>query len=614
MKRKVESVRCLAGRAMCGLFAFLLFSATLAAQTLPLPPRATNAPAGREFAQSITELDQTGREQRIYEQVASGNVPDFLRKLVPISVEAVSDGKTNRATYFVTPDYLAVGSDEDYFLTPLSPGMAQQIANLLGCTLPTRKMVDDIYSAAAVKLTPSPIAPSPAMATMPVFVQHNSTVREQRREQLAAHPLGALVAGHKKDVVITKKLLASPGKVVIYGWHKPDGKPIQPLYTGHADFYADYSHGIRLVQLRLTLNGESRTVPEVLADANLAPLLSDEGPLDNIRYPLHSQSTAEHPASQSSTPRTNTSITLADFHNVSFSERTATYTLDPEIRVHINAPADLDPRKPLKLVIYTLPNGNTIEQTVGKTPGTNDWHYDIQHIGAQTRFVRNELKDCNLVVAYLEVGGKSWPAWRKKHADMAGRIPELVDSIKAIFSPAATNVQITLSGHSGGGSFIFGYLNSVDRIPNHIERIAFLDSNYAYDQAQGHKDKIANWLRASDQHRLIVLAYNDAVALLNGTNFVSATGGTWGRSRQMIEDFGKEFKFSSQTNAELETYTALDGRLSFFLKENPERKILHTVQVERNGFIHCLLLGTSAESKGYSYFGARAYTMWIQPE
>jgi len=81
--------------------------------------------------------------------------------------------------------------------------------------------------------------------------------------------LGTLVAGHKKDVVICGKLAATPGKVGIYGWHTSAGKPIQPLYTGHADSWADYSHGIRLVQLGMEVNGTSTTVPKVLADPKL---------------------------------------------------------------------------------------------------------------------------------------------------------------------------------------------------------------------------------------------------------------------------------------------------------------------------------------------------------
>ncbi len=159
-----------------------------------------------------------------------------------------------------------------------------------------------------------------------------------------------------------------------------------------------------------------------------------------------------------------------------------------------------------------------------------------------------------------------------------------------------------LSGHSGGGSFIFGYLNAVNQIPDDVVRIAFLDSDYAYDRAAGHKDKLAKWLAASDHHYLCVLAYNDAVALLNGKHFVSAAGGTWGRSHAMERDLAEDFKFTSQTNAEFQRFTALDGRIQFILKENPEQKIYHTVQVERNGFIHCMVSGTPVRGQGLRVF------------
>jgi hypothetical protein len=175
-------------------------------------------------------------------------------------------------------------------------------------------------------------------------------------------------------------------------------------------------------------------------------------------------------------------------------------------------------------------------------------------------------------------------------------------------------VQTVLSGHSGGGSFIFGYLNAVPVIPDDVVRIAFLDSNYAYDKALGHEEKLAKWLRASSSHCLCVLAYNDAVALLNGKSFVSAAGGTWGKSHEMQSDLAEDFKFTSQTNAEFQIFSALDGRVQFILKENPERKIFHTVQVERNGFIHCMVSGTTNQGKGYEYFGPRAYSQSILAE
>jgi len=384
--------------------------------------------------------------------------------------------------------------------------------------------------------------------------------------------------------VISAKLALAPGKVAIYGWHQTNGVPIQPLYLKHTATWVDYSQCTRLVQQKMTVNGRPKTVAEVLADPALAGLLSSEGPIPNPRY---------QPSNQ-----------LED-------ERITSFTFDPEVKVRINAPgpASFTAGKKILLIFYALPNGNTTDQTVGKLmqPGA-DWHYDIQHIGAQTRFLRDLRQDRVVVVAYLEAAGKSWPAWRKQHGDKL--IPEVMATVKKLFS--GREVETVLSGHSGGGSFIFGYLNAVDRIPDDVIRIAFLDSNYAYDPALGHKDKLVKWLTAPDQHCLCVLAYNDAVALLNGKSFVSAAGGTWGKSHAMQRDLAEGLKFTTQTNADFQRFTALAGRVQFILKENPELKIFHTVQVERNGFIHSLVSGTPDEGKGYEYFGPRAYAKWIQ--
>jgi hypothetical protein len=263
-----------------GIIAALLFSLgqALSAQSLELPPRPATAPKGTEFARSIADLSLPDREQKVLEAVKSGNVPSFLRKLVPVTVKS---GPIS-ATYFVAPDYLAIGSDDDFFLTPLSPRTAQAIADWLKCSLPTTKMVDDIYASATVKLAPAPIPPSAAMTTVPIFLHHNAMVLAQRAQK----PSAGLVAGHKKDVVIASKVFATPGKVAIYGWHKTDGKAIQPLYTGHTTAWVDYSHGIRLVQRRMTVNGQAKTIDEVLADPRFAPLLSRDGVMRESRYPV----------------------------------------------------------------------------------------------------------------------------------------------------------------------------------------------------------------------------------------------------------------------------------------------------------------------------------------
>lgn len=289
-------------------------------------------------------------------------------------------------------------------------------------------------------------------------------------------------------------------------------------------------------------------------------------------------------------------------------EGLSTITNTDGVRIVIDAPVPMPERKTMTLVFYSLPNGNTIEQTIGKKMKEgDDWHYNIQHIGAQTRYLRNRFPNQTLVVAYLENNLKSWPAWRKKHGD-AG-IPALYELVKTNFPNK--NIETVLMGHSGGGSLIFGYLNAVKKIPDDVTRIAFLDSDYPYDTTL-HRDKFVHWLKSSRPHWLVVLAYHDDIALLNGKTFVSAAGGTWGRTHLMKKDLGSTFPFTCTQTNELQTCVA-DGRhILLLMRENPEKKIWHTVQVELNGFIHCLLAGTPEEGKGYEYFGKHIYDGYIE--
>ncbi|MCK9424564.1 MAG: hypothetical protein M0Q21_00840 [Ignavibacteriaceae bacterium] len=294
-----------------------------------------------------------------------------------------------------------------------------------------------------------------------------------------------------------------------------------------------------------------------------------------------------------------------------FDEQICMFNYDPEIRIFINAPSveTFDPNKRTEIALFALPNGNTIEQTIGKklNPG-DDWHYDIQHIGAQTRFLRNQSNENNLVTVYLETAQKSWPSWRAKYPNNPELINNLVTYLKNIF--AAYNPFVVLTGHSGGGSFTFGFMNNTAEIPNSIERISFLDSDYNYDDNYG--AKLLNWINASPNHFLSVIAYNDSVALYEGQPIVSATGGTWYRSKMMKKYLANSFQFTDEENSDFIKYTALDGRVKFILKQNPNRLILHTVQVELNGFIQGMVSGTANEGVGYTYYGARAYSDLVQ--
>ena len=270
------------------IFILLLFSCTCFSQVLNLPPRPVGALNGSQFVALVTSYSLTNRENEIFNQVTQGNVPDFQRNLIPVTSTKTINSTSYTYTYYVIPDYLAIGCDTNYFLCPMTPLLAQRIADFTNCTMPTRQMVNDIWTTATVHLAPSTIPPSGQMVTIPVMSQHNTTVWGQRGAVLGIHPLGELVGGDKKDVVISNIIYGypSPGRVVIYGWHYLSGTPIQPMYNGHEETYADYSHGIRLVQMNMILNGIDTTVNSILQSSLLNSLLSDEGSIAVPRYPV----------------------------------------------------------------------------------------------------------------------------------------------------------------------------------------------------------------------------------------------------------------------------------------------------------------------------------------
>ena len=117
------------------------------------------------------------------------------------------------------------------------------------------------------------------MRSISYLQEHQRRIDEQRR----GLPLGDLISGHKKDLVISERLLERPGRVAIYGWHRRIGDPIQPLSTVHGEAYADYSHGVRLVSETVVVGGRPRSIYEALEDPALAPALTYEGVLPDAR-------------------------------------------------------------------------------------------------------------------------------------------------------------------------------------------------------------------------------------------------------------------------------------------------------------------------------------------
>lgn len=246
-----------------------------------IPSRDPMAMGGSIFISEHMNSLIPDREKDILNQFLNGNLPDFIRDFVPITISKGSD----TITYLVMPDYLSIGSNEDYVRMPMNPLTAQKIADKFDCTLPTPKMVYQIWEQSINKLSPLPWGPpydSDMIKTHRIGT-HNSRIQAQL---VGKNPF-KLTSGHKKDVVLTNKL--SPKnivqKVAIYGWIQLNGKPIQPLNPrDHEITYEDYSHGIRLIANDVVLNGKPKRITDVFSNAKQALLISDEIPLIFTRY------------------------------------------------------------------------------------------------------------------------------------------------------------------------------------------------------------------------------------------------------------------------------------------------------------------------------------------
>ncbi|MEO8193799.1 MAG: hypothetical protein ABI681_08100 [Gemmatimonadales bacterium] len=283
----------------------------------------------------------------------------------------------------------------------------------------------------------------------------------------------------------------------------------------------------------------------------------------------------------------------------------------PGVTATLVAPANLDAQKRVDLIIYALPNGNSTAETMGrKLVAGVGWRYDIQHVGAQTRALRTRGLP-QAVVAYLEADTKSWPEWRRVHGyeRANARIVEMVDQIRAAIGNPS-HLAVTLTGHSGGGSFAFGFMDGQDSLPVWLERIAFLDSNYSFEYRHG--EKLVKWLRRNPHNTLVVLAYDDREITLDGKKVVSDSGGTWRASSRMMNYLREPFPFSRDTLGQFIRYRA--PQIEFLLHPNHENRILHTEMIgEMNGYMHALLARRPEYERGGGVLkSARAYQQWIE--
>ena len=122
--------------------------------------------------------------------------------------------------------------------------------------------------------------------------------------------------------------------------------------------------------------------------------------------------------------------TLPGFrHTAEFAEQERWTRLASGVRVYVNAPLDVKTSN-CRLVIYATPNGNTIEQTLGcATTEGRDWHFDIQHVAAQIRRLREISPDVDIVLAVVQSPKLSWPTFRQTEDKAGDIIRSLVESL-----------------------------------------------------------------------------------------------------------------------------------------------------------------------------------------
>jgi hypothetical protein len=241
---------------------------------LNLPDRNDHMLNGAEIGKALLNSIGDQRDIAFGEQVLSGNIPSAVRNFATIRV---NEGE-NILEYYVSGDVLSVGADDNYLRISMGGKTAKALLDKMNCMMPTKKMCDQIFQAADVKITPRPMGASSAMSSTQVLINHNMAINSQ----VVGRPF-TLLTGHKKDTCIAKSLLTNRSRIAIYGWFYPNGKAIQgpqPNSTSHSINYQDYSSSIRLVSRSALFNGQQIDLFSLLNDSDKAYMISEEGPYD----------------------------------------------------------------------------------------------------------------------------------------------------------------------------------------------------------------------------------------------------------------------------------------------------------------------------------------------
>lgn len=230
------------------------------------------------------------REREFYDLVVSGYTPLWNLTWWPLEFLAPdAEGRERVVHCWVRPDYLSIGTDDQWVYVSCGAITAEAIGKTFGAALPTRALVKRIYAAAPQKLVAEPWGP-PYDATMMATSRLVAQARKIRRQfDARKFSRGVLTEGHLKSVVVGQGIAKNSGQTVgIFGWFRSDGSVIQGPETNfhsHEVVYCDYSHGIRFVKEEVKIDGQADSYSRVLLDPLLACLFSDEQNLGGVLAP-----------------------------------------------------------------------------------------------------------------------------------------------------------------------------------------------------------------------------------------------------------------------------------------------------------------------------------------
>ncbi len=266
-----------------------------------IPERPTNALTGsqfiaaNDFGDMNSKENQYKMEQAMLAEIAKGNIPSFCRPENMKTMAMKANGIT--VQYKAGLDYMAIGSDHDFVRVPMTPILAQALSEKYGWGLPTRDMTRAIYANSDIKLSGVGYITAPKgsaenleqqtkMQGNEYIARHTADINKQLGEAgLSRLREGkSLVAGHKKDVIISRYAIDHPDSLDFDGLYI-NGAPIQQN-PAHESTYRDYSHGFRPIDGNVTVidaDGKAVTMPyyQALKNPRIASVLNGaEGAID----------------------------------------------------------------------------------------------------------------------------------------------------------------------------------------------------------------------------------------------------------------------------------------------------------------------------------------------